>query len=164
MTAVIFKGFLVLTAPDVSLRQKYSCISWGTQAHGNLTSLAHNHRYCFICQVYKELLHPMYCNCNWCADVFWEFNSSAPERCWSNFTSLFSCDQGALWMVLSVSPSIRLSVRPSLLFHYVPVSVSSWNFQELLPLTKMMSMQKVKVRGQRSRSQRSKPNLAVSKL
>ena len=32
----------------------------------------------------------------------------------------------------------------------VPIIVSSWNFQEFLPLTKLMSMQKVKVRGQRS--------------
>ena len=29
--------------------------------------------------------------------------------------------------------------------------VSSWNFQELLPITNVMSIQKVKVRGQRSR-------------
>ena len=42
--------------------------------------------------------------------------------------------------------------------------VSSWNFQELLPMTEVMSMQKVKVRGQRSRSQRSTPNVAVSGL
>ena len=48
------------------------------------------------------------------------------------------------------------------LFHYVPIIVSSWNFQELLLMTEVMSMQKVKVGGQRSRSQRSKPNLAVS--
>ena len=48
--------------------------------------------------------------------------------------------------------------------HDVLVIVSSWNFQELLPLTKLMTMQKVKVRSQRSRSERSKPNLAVSGL
>ena len=47
-----------------------------------------------------------------------------------------------------------LSVRLSHLFHYVPFIVSSWNFQELLPMTEVRSMQKVKVRGQRSRSQR----------
>ena len=34
------------------------------------------------------------------------------------------------------------------LVHYVPIMVSSWNFQELLPLIDMMSMQKVKVQGQ----------------
>ena len=45
------------------------------------------------------------------------------------------------------------SVRPSHLFHYVPIIVSSWNFQELLPMTDVMSMQKVNVRGQRTRSQ-----------
>ena len=45
---------------------------------------------------------------------------------------VFSCDQAALWMVqsvcLSVCPSVRLSVRPSHLFDYVPINVSSWNF------------------------------------
>ena len=60
------------------------------------------------------------------------------------------------------------SVRPSVclwhLYHHVPVILSSRNFQELLPLTKVMSMQKVKVRGQRSRSWRSWPHLAVSGL
>ena len=69
-------------------------------------------------------------------------------------------------------PSVRLSVRPSVcpsvclshLFDYVPIIVSSWNFQELLPMTKVRSMQKVKVRGQRSRSQRSQPNLTISGL
>ena len=77
---------------------------------------------------------------------------------------IFSCDQAALQMVFSVRPSVRLSVRLSHLFYYVPNIVSSWNFQELLPMTKVRSMQKVKVRGQRSRSQRSQPNLTVSGL
>ena len=88
------------------------------------------------------------------------------------FSGLFSCDQAALQMVFSVRPSVRpsvcLSVRLSVclshLFHHVPIIVSSWNFQEILPWSKVMSMQKVKVRGQRSRSQRSTPNLAVSGL
>ena len=60
----------------------------------------------------------------------------------------FSCDQAALWMVFSVRPS----VCPSHLFDYVPFIVSSWNFQELLPMTEVTSMQKFKVRGQISRS------------
>ena len=60
--------------------------------------------------------------------------------------------------------SVRLSVCLSHLFDYVPIIVSSWNFQELLPMTKVTSMQKFKVRGQRSRSQRSQPNLTVSGL
>ena len=81
---------------------------------------------------------------------------------------VFSCDQAALQMVfsvcLSVCPSVRPSVCLSLLFHHVSIIVSSWNFQELLPWSKVMSMQKVKVRAQRSRSQRSTPNLAVSGL
>ena len=81
---------------------------------------------------------------------------------------IFSCDQAALQMVfsvcLSVRPSLRLSVCPSHLFDYVPIIGSSWNFQELLPMTNVRSMQKVKVRGQRSRSQRSQPILTVSGL
>ena len=80
----------------------------------------------------------------------------------------FSCDQAALQMVFSVCPSVCPSVRPSVclshLFDYVPIIISSWNFQELLPMTKVRTMQKVKVRGQRSRSQRSQPNLTVSGL
>ena len=77
---------------------------------------------------------------------------------------VFSCDQAALQMVFSVCPSVRPSVCPSHLFDYVPIIGSSWNFQELLPMTNVRSMQKVKVRGQRSRSQRSQPNLTVSGL
>ena len=79
-------------------------------------------------------------------------------------TVLFSCDQAALQMVFAVCLSVCLSVRPSHLFDYVPIIVSSWNFHELSPVTEVTSMQKVMVRGQRSRSQRSQPNLAVSGL
>ena len=64
----------------------------------------------------------------------------------------FSCDQAALRTLLSV----RLSVCLWHIFYNVSLIVSSWNFQKWLPLTKVMSMQKVKVRGRRSRSQRSK--------
>ena len=63
-------------------------------------------------------------------------------------------------MVFSVCPSVSLSH----LFDYVPIIVSSWNFQELLPMTKVRSMQKVKVRGQRSRLQRSQANLTVYEM
>ena len=62
-----------------------------------------------------------------------------------------------------VRPSVCPSVRHTF-FYYVPIIVSSWNFQELLPVTEVMSMEMVKVRGQRSRSQRSQPNLTVSGL
>ena len=44
--------------------------------------------------------------------------------------------------------SVRLSVCLSHLFDYVPIIVSSQNFQELLPMTEVISMQKVKVKGQ----------------
>ena len=64
------------------------------------------------------------------------------------------------WYFLSVCPSVRLSVRLSHLFDYVPIIVSSWNFQELSHWTRVRSMQKVKVRGQRSRSQRSRPKFS----
>ena len=74
--------------------------------------------------------------------------------------TIFSCDQAALWMVFSIRPSVRLSH----LLEYVPIIVSSWNFQKLSLRTRVRSMQKAKVRGQRSRSQRSQPNLAVSGL
>ena len=62
--------------------------------------------------------------------------------------SYFSCDQAALRTLLSI--------HLSHLFHNVPVTMSSWNCQGLSPLTNMMSMQRVKARGQRSKSQRSK--------
>ena len=72
----------------------------------------------------------------------------AQKRC----PIVFSCDLAALQMVFSVCPSVRLSVRssvrPSHLFDYVPIIVSSWNFQELLPVTEVTSMQEVKVKGQ----------------
>ena len=68
------------------------------------------------------------------------------------------------WYFPSVRLSVCLSVCLSHLFDYVPIIVSSWNFQKLLSMTKVRSMQKVKVRGQRSRSQRSQPNLTVSGL
>ena len=60
-----------------------------------------------------------------------------------NFGCVFSCDQAALQMVFSVYPSVCPSVRLSHLFHYVPIIVSSWNFQELLTMTKVRSMQEV---------------------
>ena len=60
----------------------------------------------------------------------------------------------------SASPSVSPFVHLSHLFHYVPIIVSSWNFQ-LLPMTEVRSMQKVKIRGQRSWSQRSKPHLKI---
>ena len=61
------------------------------------------------------------------------------------------------------SEAFSLSICPSVAHSdNFPVIVSSWNFQKLLPLTDKMSKQKVKVRGQRSMSQRPWPHLAVS--
>ena len=68
----------------------------------------------------------------------------------SDLPCFFSCDQAAIWLVQSVCLSVRPSLTP---FHHVPIIVSSWNFQELLPWTKVKSMQKVKVKGQGHRGQ-----------
>ena len=73
---------------------------------------------------------------------------------------IFSCDQAAFWMAQSVCPSVCLSV--CLWHHYVRIIISPWNVLELLPITEVMAMQKVKVRGRRLRSQRSQLNLTVS--
>ena len=85
----------------------------------------------------------------------------------SRYVTSFSAATKQLneWYFLSVCPSVGLSVHPSVThFDYVPIIVSSWSFQELLPMTRVRSMQNVKVRGQRPRSQRSQPNLTVSGL
>ena len=94
---------------------------------------------------WNNLLHPSY-------KIFLEQ--------WNLITFLAATKQLYEWFSPSVCPSVCLSH----LFDYVPIILSSWNFQELLPVTKVTSMQKVKVRGQRSRSQRSQPNLTVSGL
>ena len=95
---------------------------------------------------------------------------------WNDAYSLMLLWRGALLFLAATKqlykwyfrPSVRLSVCPSVcpshLFDYVPIIGSSWNFLELLPMTNVRSVQKVKVRGQRSRSQRSQPNLTVSGL
>ena len=71
-----------------------------------------------------------------------------PQVTTRNWLSLlhcfFSCHQAALWMVRSV--------RLSHLFHYVPIIVSSWNFQELSPMTELGPMQKVKTQLSRFRT------------
>ena len=70
---------------------------------------------------------------------------------------IFSCDQAAIGMVQYVCLSVCLFVCPSHLFDYVPIFVSSWNFQELLPMTKVTSMQikrsRSEVKGQGHRGQ-----------
>ena len=83
---------------------------------------------------------------------------------WNDAYSLMLLRRGALLFLAATKQLYKWyfpPVCPSHLFDYVPIIVSSWNFQELLPMTKVRSMQKVKVRGQRSRSQ---PNLTVSGL
>ena len=95
-----------------------------------------------------------YCNAvfiTWYMIMMWYLSSRWLSVIISCYNVIFSCDQAALWMVQSVRPSVCLSH----LFDYVPIIASSQNFQELLPITEVMSMQKLRVIGQRSRSQRS---------
>ena len=94
-----------------------------------------------------------------CREWFWFcFNHCRTTMQWTTCKlswwlqqDVFSCDQAALWMVQSVCLPVCLSVCLWHLFDYVPIIVSSWNFRELLPMTEVTSMQKVKVWGQRSR-------------
>ena len=81
---------------------------------------------------------------------------------WLFFTgtvSLFSCDQAALQMVFSVRPSVRPSVTPFWLcsHHRIIMKFSG-------VITNDWSKVHAKGQGQRSRSQRSQPNLTVSGL
>ena len=93
-------------------------------------------------------------------------------HCWflGQHHLFFSCDQAALWMVQSIRPSVRLSVCLSVRLSVTPFWLCSHHpiimkFSGVITSDKKVtSMQKVKVRGQRSRSQRSTPNLAVSGL
>ena len=76
---------------------------------------------------------------------------------------IFSCDQAALWMVQSV----RLSVLPSVCPYVTPFWLCSHHgiimkFSGVI--TNDQSEVHAKGQGQRSRSQRSQPNLTVSGL
>ena len=79
---------------------------------------------------------------------------------WLIYHTHISCDHAAPWMVQSVRLSVCLFVCHtfSLCTHHRIIM----RFYEALPMAEVMSMQKVRVRGQRSRSQRSKPNFVVS--
>ena len=70
------------------------------------------------------------------------------DKFWFMLIFLAATKQLYKWYFPSVRPSVRPSVCLSHLFDYVPIIVSSWNFQELLPMTKVRSMQKVEVKGQ----------------
>ena len=68
---------------------------------------------------------------------------------------IFSCDQAALWMVQSVHPS----VTPCLLCSHHHIIMQ---FSGVITILRSGVHAKVNDRGQRSRSQRSKPSLTVS--
>ena len=77
----------------------------------------------------------------------------------SDLPCFFSCDQAALWMVFSVRLSVRPSVTPFwLCSHHRIIMKFSW------VITKDQGKVHAKGQGQRSRSQRSQPNLTVSRL
>ena len=71
---------------------------------------------------------------------FWKLHRVIPGlyRIFGSWNDIFSCDYIALWMVQSV----RLSHT---YFDYVPIIISTWNSQEFLSMTEVMSIQKVKV-------------------
>ena len=60
-----------------------------------------------------------------------------------------------LSVCLSVCPSVCLCLSVCLslsyLFHYVPIMVWLWNFQEWLPMTELISVQKIKVRSKKNK-------------
>ena len=90
--------------------------------------------------------------------VNWTIESKFQRNMHDNTNGLLAATKQSSFM----NGSVRLSVCLWHLFHYVLTIVSSWTFHELLPMTGVMSIQKGKFGGQRSMSQRSKPNLAVS--
>ena len=72
---------------------------------------------------------------------------------------IFSCDQAALQMVFSVCPSVCLSVTPFWLCSHHRIIMKFFGV-----ITNDQSKVHAKGQGQRSRSQRSQPNLTVSGL
>ena len=159
-TIPIIRHCLVRSLMFLSLNTDRHCmIGWEHELWSRPTWRANGHKFQHLIYIFPDTINWQCPQAHviklvWSCIYFWDH--------------VFSCDQAALQMVFSVRPSVCLSVRlsvcPSHLFDYVPIIVSSWNFQELLPVTEVTSMQKVKVRGQRSRSQRSQPNFTVSGL
>ena len=82
---------------------------------------------------------------------------------WKRCPIVFSCDQAAIWLVQSV----HLSVRPSVCLSVTPFSPCSHHriiMKFSGEITNDKSNVHAKGQGQRSRSQRSTPNLTVSGL
>ena len=142
---------------DLRLNKRLSKQSWGWWFETPSRSLWRHCNALIIFSSYKE---------RWNISILSPNIHHSSEQVSVKFETkhFFSCDKAALRTLQSVRPSVRPSVRLLHLFHFVPIIGSLRNFQELLPMPKVMPMQKVKVRGQRSRSQRSRPNLAVSGL
>ena len=90
--------------------------------------------------------------------ILWDFDAWTKwSKLWANivkcifqkeFLFLAATKQLYEWFSPSVCLSVRLFVCLSHLFDYVPIIVSSQIFQKLLPMTEIMSIQKVKVKGQ----------------
>ena len=70
---------------------------------------------------------------------------------WNDAYSLMLLRRGVLLFLAATKQLYEWfspSVCPSHLFDYVTIIISSWNFQELSPRTRVRSMQKVTVKGQ----------------
>ena len=90
-------------------------------------------------------IHGHWCHCQSAGDV--HHKNTGEYVTWVYWSFSAATKQLYDWFSPSVCLSIRPSVCQSHLFHHVPIIISSWNFQELLPWTEVMSMQKVKVGG-----------------
>ena len=128
------------------------------QSIWKLHILSNNLRWCVAFWAFDKFQNFDFCRISLPHDLAHHVLASSGCQDYFQCTSVFSAATKQLndWF----GPSVCLSH----LFDYVPIIASSWNFQKLLPMTNLTSMQKVKVRGQRSRSQRSRPNLNVSGL
>ena len=87
------------------------------------------------------------------------------------FIAIFSCDQAVLWMVFSVRLSVCLSICPSVRPSVCPSVTPFWlcsPHRIIMKFSGVITRDQGKVhakgQGQRSRSQRSRPNLTVSGL
>ena len=146
---------------DVTLSPTWHPVNFAKQREGSRKYDAKNS----IC-IYMIIC--MWSIKEWALQI-WSWSSPVQPEDATLFTISFQClnffffksqqvfDWLAKWLIMSESMDLR---RPRVcrrsnvgLVDYVPIIISSWNFQELLPMTEVTSMQKVKVKGQGHRGQ-----------
>ena len=116
-----------------------------------------------LCPIHWSRVLSREWRCSWssanrrCSNYIWMINNLVTYQGAPYIRDLTIFHVSSMWQFFqlwphsskntSVHPSVCLSIHLSLthLFHNVPVIIS-WNFQQLLPLIKVMSIQKVKVR------------------